>query len=150
MPKKIKKNLLNVKVLVVAAILLLIPAITSINADAKVVDSKQSTVSVTFTLPDDLPTVQNTVINDAPAFSLAPDTSVYAKSLTDTNSNIVVKDNGPQELKEVSDGTYQIVNNDVDVAVTDVLTRIVAGTKDLSLTALETNDPVEIVFVTGP
>lgn len=131
------------------AIMLVFIASHNDSAKADVVDSKTSTVSVTFTLPSNVPAVSNIDTNIGPGFALMPDTQLYAKSLSGP-TDIIVKDNSPQEFKKTDSDTYQIINKDRTLTVANILSRIKAQSDQLSTAIVESSDAVEYVFVTGP
>lgn len=140
-----------IKIMKFTLIAIMLVFITSHNDSAKadVIDSKTSTVSVTFTLPSNTPTVSNIDTNVGPGFALMPDTQLYAKSLGNP-SDIILKDNSPQEFKKTGSNTYQIINKDRTLTVDNVLLRITAQSDQLSTAIVESSDAVEYVFVTGP
>ena len=131
------------------AIMLVLTTSHNYSASADVVDSKTSTASVTFTLPSNAPTVSNIDTNIGPGFALMPYTQLYAKSLGNS-TDIIVKDNSPQEFKKTDSGAYHIINKDRALTVGNTLSRITAQSDQLSTAIVESSDAVEYVFVTGP
>lgn len=145
------KAVIIIKIMKFTLIAIMLVLVTSHNdsAEADVIDSKTSTVSVTFTLPPNAPTVSNIDTNIGPGFALMPDTQLYAKSLGNA-TDIIVKDNSPQEFKKTGSNTYQIINKDRTLTVGNALSRITAQSDQLSTAIVESSDAVEYVFVTGP